>query len=224
MPFPMTGAALLLASFLLPPLAGNGGTGAADAGSALRFRWSVAWNLHMANDAGAEHRNDRGEVTVELQPEGRVRVSDGGELKGSDLYADHFSETTTVWKTTWQGTRRTIGAKLRLELVRSDSSCETTTTTRWGATTYRPERTRCKGGRERLVLECERKTIKAGPADDLSGKTQPTPAWSCDGARITTSNGPVESGLPWVLGTERCLEQRGGGPMSGPFRYVRCGK
>jgi len=227
MPFPMTRVALLLASILLLPPARTGGAGAPNAGApgTLRFRWLDAGNLHIGNPklTGAEHTNNRGEVIIELLPDERARVSDGGELQGSSLDGDRFTETTTVWKTTWEGVRRSIGAKLRFELVRGDSSCKTTVTTRWGATTYRPERKRCSGGRERLVLVCEQTVIKAGAANDLSDKTRPTPAWSCDAARPRPGSS-TESSLPWVLGTERCLERRGGGIFSGPFRYLLCEK
>src|SRR5262249_10246676 len=55
---------------------------ASDAGAAspetFELRWSSGWNRHWAGNAGADHGNDSGTVTIVLDHDGRGRIVDRG--------------------------------------------------------------------------------------------------------------------------------------------------
>jgi hypothetical protein len=187
----------------------------------LELAWQNAWNLHYGGQAGAEHENSRGRVTIELAAGGQSTAVDSGKRVESVLDGTRYTETTTEWRTTWRGTHTFAGGGLRLDLGRESDSCEVTESERDGAVQYQPEKSGCSGGAAHLALECQPASVDATPSlDDLDAKATPTPVWICQTAHAAKDAKGTPQ--PWVFGKEHCLEHTGGGPRSGPIRYGLC--
>jgi hypothetical protein len=187
----------------------------------LELRWENAWNLHYGGNAGAEHENSLGSVTIELGAGGRSKAVDGGKREESILDGNRYTEKSTEWRTTWRGTWALGKGRLSLDLVRDEASCVLTETERQGAQQYLPSKTVCSAGVDHLVLDCEEQSVGAAPAlDDLATQPTPTPAWDCHPAGAVTVG--VGTAFPWVFGKRQCLERTGGAPRSGPLRYAYC--
>lgn len=210
-----------------PRAAEDGGVvdASADASAAashqtLRLRWSQAWNLHWANQAGAEHANDAGEVTIDLYADGRSRAEDHGKTVSSVLDGEGYDEKVTEWRTTWLGTWQLANGALGMDLTRDKTRCVRVESERVGAQQARPTTTICSAGVDHLELQCEESHVDASPTlDDLTTKPTPTPTWNCHPPGATPNT--IGSPFTWVFGKQRCVERIGGTPSAG-FRYAFC--
>ncbi|MFI5300873.1 MAG: hypothetical protein ACHREM_22555, partial [Polyangiales bacterium] len=182
-----------------------------------------SWNLHWAHAAGAEHANDAGSVTLDLDGDGHARAVDGGKKVGTVLDGERCTEKSTSWSATWTGTwRREEGGVLNVDLLRDGSAtCALSESDGCGMKPTPPTVTVCSPGSEHLLLRCNEQTLDVAPSiDDLATKPTPVPVWTCQS--IAARSDAIGTPFPWVFGKERCLERSGGVPRTGPLRYAYC--
>jgi hypothetical protein len=183
----------------------------------LVMEWSEAWNQHWAGNAGAEHANDAGRVTLTLAPNGEARGEDDGTTDRSVLDGDRYDETVTVWQTTWTGHWKSSTGGLEVALERSAGQCGITLSERQGAQQFLPEKKGCPELAQRLALTCRTQTLDVSPSlSDLTTAPRPSPALVCTAAATPTGPAAPQS---WTFG-EPCLA-RASARFAGS-RYARC--
>jgi hypothetical protein len=205
---------------VVPPAPEEPATLTVTAPRTFVFRRVESWNLHMADEAGAEGENDASDVTIHIDPVGRCRAIDHGTNVESVLSGDRYEEKTTDWRTTWSGTWTLAAGTLSLDLTREGAACTVTDKTRIGAQVYLPTKTPCATPDAHVAVECKARRIDLSPALSNPGATPTrTAAWICEGRDAAST--AIETRFPWVFG-ERCVESTGGSRFSIPVTYAPC--
>ncbi len=194
-----------------PPTAPPAPAEPAPTPAAIRsdFRDRAHYNLHMADEAGAQgsRLDARVAVTGALTDGAPVALEDAGE-RGDYSFSPSFgrTETTARWRHAWTGVVQRTGEASRIELSRVETSC---TIQREDAGRAEAP-TVCRGAGPRLVLDCvpDDATVEGG-AHALRCASEDEP--------------PAETtAFPWLFVEGRCVERSGGLPMTGPMTHILC--